>query len=103
MPHTGEINGWGRATWVSVFSVGCAVLIGAMFLPGCLQVDPNSPHSVDPWIVLTPTAVIFAAVGLGLTSFVSSQKRGAVAVTFLAAIGLLAFAAAGVQAIGEAW
>lgn len=74
-----------------------------MFLPGCLQVDTKSPQAADPWIVVTPTAFIFAAVGLGLTCLASSRKRGAVAVTFLATLGLLAFAAAGVQAISEAW
>lgn len=103
MTRTRDAEGRSRTTWVSVFSLGCALLLGVMFLPGCLQVNADSPQARDPWIVVTPTAFIFAAVGLGLTSLASSQKRGAVALTFLATLGLLAFAAAGIQAIGEAW
>ena len=74
-----------------------------MFLPGCLQMNANGPQSTDAWIVVTPTAVLLAAIGLGFTSLASSHKRGAVAITFLATLGLLAFAAAGAQAMAETW
>jgi len=74
-----------------------------MFVPGCLQMNANGPQATDAWIVVTPTALLLAAVGLGFTSLASSQKRGAVAITFLATLGLLAFAAAGTQAMAEAW
>jgi len=88
---------------VSLFSVGCVILMGVSFLPGCLQDTAHTPGAADPWIVVTPTAVIVAAVGLGLTSLTSPEKRAAVAMTFLSTIGLLASATAGVQAMAEAW